>query len=164
MPESLFNKVYRSRKRLCHRCFPVNFAKLLRTPFLQYTSGGCSYYVTWISLSIGLISQTRIENIVTLINFYQSTILYHSKTQLAILNIHFAEINFCEPPNNCAIAKIYRHNVQSAIIILFAFTFLCYCRCALCLALVLAIQYSRSSPLEVFCRKFPKNSQSEDSL
>ena len=117
-----------------------------------------------ISLSIGLISQTRIENIVTLINFYQSTILYHSKTQLAILNIHFAEINFCEPPNNCAIAKIYRHNVQSAIIILFAFTFLCYCRCALCLALVLAIQYSRSSPLEVFCRKFPKNSQSEDSL
>ena len=24
-----------------HRCFPVNFAKLLRTPFLQNTSGGC---------------------------------------------------------------------------------------------------------------------------
>ena len=154
MPESLFNKVYRSRKRLCHRCFPVNFAKLLRTPFLQYTSGGCSYYVTWISLSIGLISQTRIENIVTSINFCQSTILYHSKTQLTILNIDFAEINFCEPPNDCAIAKIYRHNVQSAIIILFAFTFLCYCRCALCLALVLDIQYSRSSPQ--FPKKVPK--------
>ena len=26
---------------LRHRCFPVNFAKLLRTPFLQNTSGGC---------------------------------------------------------------------------------------------------------------------------
>ena len=25
--------------RLCHRCFPVNFAKFLRTPFLQNTSG-----------------------------------------------------------------------------------------------------------------------------
>ena len=23
------------KKRLCHRCFPVNFAKLLRTPFLK---------------------------------------------------------------------------------------------------------------------------------
>ena len=27
------------KKRLCHRCFPVNFAKFLRTPFLQNTSG-----------------------------------------------------------------------------------------------------------------------------
>ena len=27
------------KKRLCHRCFPVNFAKSLRTPFLQNTSG-----------------------------------------------------------------------------------------------------------------------------
>ena len=25
--------------RLCHRCFPVNFANFLRTPFLQNTSG-----------------------------------------------------------------------------------------------------------------------------
>ena len=29
------------KKRLWHRCFPVNFAKFLRTPFLQSTSGGC---------------------------------------------------------------------------------------------------------------------------
>ena len=28
------------KKKLWHRCFPVNFAKILRTPFLQYTSGG----------------------------------------------------------------------------------------------------------------------------
>ena len=27
------------RKRLWHRCFPLNFAKFLRTPFLQNTSG-----------------------------------------------------------------------------------------------------------------------------
>ena len=27
------------KKRLWHRCFPVNFAKLLKTPFLQNTSG-----------------------------------------------------------------------------------------------------------------------------
>ena len=29
------------KKGLWHRCFPVNFVKLLRTPFLQSTSGGC---------------------------------------------------------------------------------------------------------------------------
>ena len=40
-----FNKVARLRpvtllkKRLWHRCFPVNFAKFLRTPFLLNTSG-----------------------------------------------------------------------------------------------------------------------------
>ena len=40
-----FNKVaglrsaFLLRKRLWHRCFPVNFAKFLRTPFLQKTSG-----------------------------------------------------------------------------------------------------------------------------
>ena len=27
------------KKRLCQRCFPVNFAKFLRTPFSQNTSG-----------------------------------------------------------------------------------------------------------------------------
>ena len=31
------------KKRLQHRCFPVNIAKLLRTPFSQNTSGGCFY-------------------------------------------------------------------------------------------------------------------------
>ena len=29
------------KKRLWHRCFPVNFAKFLRTLFLQNTSSGC---------------------------------------------------------------------------------------------------------------------------
>ena len=31
------------KKRLWHSCFPVNFAKFLRTPFLQSTSGSCFY-------------------------------------------------------------------------------------------------------------------------
>ena len=35
------------KKSLWHRCFPVNFAKFLRTPFLQNTSGGCF----WINIS-----------------------------------------------------------------------------------------------------------------
>ena len=32
------------KKSLCHRCFPVNFAKLLRIPFLQNTSGRLLLY------------------------------------------------------------------------------------------------------------------------
>ena len=44
---SFFNKVAGLRpatllkKRLWHRCFAVNFAKFLRTPFLQNTYGDC---------------------------------------------------------------------------------------------------------------------------
>ena len=32
-------------KRLQHRCFPVNFVKLLRTPFLQSISGGVGVFL-----------------------------------------------------------------------------------------------------------------------
>ena len=43
------------KKRLQHSCFPVKFAKFLRTPFLQNTSSGCfcvirSTHVLWIKL------------------------------------------------------------------------------------------------------------------
>ena len=45
VPESFFNKIADLRpatllkKKLWHSCFPVNFAKFLRTHFLQNTSG-----------------------------------------------------------------------------------------------------------------------------
>ena len=48
MPESLFNKVASLspatllKKRLWHRCFPVNFSKFLRTPFYRTTLGAAS--------------------------------------------------------------------------------------------------------------------------
>ena len=32
------------KKRLWHTCFPANFVKFLRTPFLQSTSGGCFWF------------------------------------------------------------------------------------------------------------------------
>ena len=35
------------KKRLWHSCFPVNFAKFLRTPFLQNTSTGCFWKTSW---------------------------------------------------------------------------------------------------------------------
>ena len=34
------------KKRLWHRCFPVNFVKFLRTPFLQNTSGQLLQHLT----------------------------------------------------------------------------------------------------------------------
>ena len=46
-PSFYFNKVAGlrpatlSKKRLWHRCFPVNFAKFPGKPFLQNTSSGC---------------------------------------------------------------------------------------------------------------------------
>ena len=36
------------KKRLCHRCFPVNFAKFLRTPFLQKASGRLLLHIVMI--------------------------------------------------------------------------------------------------------------------
>ena len=35
----LCQNLFLSKEGLWHRCFPVNFAKFLRTPFLQNTSG-----------------------------------------------------------------------------------------------------------------------------
>ena len=43
------------KKRLWHRHFPVNFAKFLRTPFLQNTSGGCSSFYWTINFSLSSI-------------------------------------------------------------------------------------------------------------
>ena len=38
------------KKRLCHKCFPVNFAKFLRTPFLKNTSGRLLLFFQWVVL------------------------------------------------------------------------------------------------------------------
>ena len=58
---SLFSvklQTWRPAGRLQHRCFPMNIAKFLRTPFLQSTSGGCfckmmKFYkdICWLSFS-----------------------------------------------------------------------------------------------------------------
>ena len=51
MVGSIYNKVAGVKtcnfikKRLQHRCFPVNITKFLRAAFLQNTSGGCFCFV-----------------------------------------------------------------------------------------------------------------------
>ena len=44
------------KKRLWHRCFLLNFAKFLRTPFLWNTSGGCPSFHITINSSLSSIS------------------------------------------------------------------------------------------------------------
>ena len=48
------------KKRLCHRCFPANFAKFIRTPFLQKTSDSLLMKDPKIA-RIYLLSQTKIQ-------------------------------------------------------------------------------------------------------
>ena len=65
VPESILNKVADLRpatlfkKRLWHRCFPVNFAKFLRTPFLLNTSGGCFWNQSHLELDRAKQSQLK---------------------------------------------------------------------------------------------------------
>ena len=47
-------------KRLWHKCFPVNFAKLLRTPFLQSTSG--RLLLVFEEISIDMLSHHMVFN------------------------------------------------------------------------------------------------------
>ena len=52
------------KKRLWHRCFPVNFAKFLRTPFVQSTSGWL--LLVFILLRLGKTSKKQDCKLITL--------------------------------------------------------------------------------------------------
>ena len=60
------------KKGLWHRCFPVNFVKFLRTPFLQNTTGGC-FWIFWIFNPLSYIPGRREKNN---LNFYFRTSLW----------------------------------------------------------------------------------------
>ena len=49
------------KKRLWRWCFPANFSKFLRTPFLQNTSGGCFWIrdTRWVKKSSFYLSQSN---------------------------------------------------------------------------------------------------------
>ena len=56
------------KKRLWHRCFPVDFAKFLRTPFLQNTSGQLLLYVSILAELVPLLIFVGVL-FITLIDF-----------------------------------------------------------------------------------------------
>ena len=68
MPESLFLMKLQAeacsfiKKRLWHRCVPVNFAKFLRTPFLQNTSRRLLLIVLLSLLSQDVFEKNWIKN------------------------------------------------------------------------------------------------------
>ena len=67
MRESVFNKVAGLwpttllKKRLWHRCFPVNFAQFLRTPFLRNTAFDDCFWITIINIVI--VNDTHMEEL-----------------------------------------------------------------------------------------------------
>ena len=86
VPESLFNKVVGLRpatllKKKPHRCFPVNFAKFSRTPFLQNTSGRLLLYIDNTSENQKLLGRNSLNDF----NFYVPC--HSSETQIATTKI-----------------------------------------------------------------------------
>ena len=70
---SFFNKATGSDlqlywKKLMHNCFPVNFAKFLRTPLLWSNSGGCLCLI-WNEVHTFFISNVFFKSVTVLLNF-----------------------------------------------------------------------------------------------
>ena len=61
LPESTRARVYFLKKRLWHSCFPVNFAKFLRTSFLQNTSVRLLLYIENGAATLGIYYQQNQE-------------------------------------------------------------------------------------------------------
>ena len=102
VPESVFNKTACLRpatllkKRLCHRCFPVNFAKFSRTSFLQKTSGGCFCPLNNRNPTVGKLWWSEIYNNWSDDNFKEKLSEFHLPN--IRLGFHFqnmTSLNFC---------------------------------------------------------------------
>ena len=72
-----------------HRCFPVNFAKFLRTSFLQYTSGDCF----WI-LALHLPLHIRSTSDFNLVQVFNQDLLLPSLLKVTTVDPRFYEHGF----------------------------------------------------------------------
>ena len=85
------------KRRLWHRCFPVNVAKFLRIPFLQNTSCGCFW---WKSLNVinwlegNLLEENESQSLETIINNYSQ------KSAAFVHNIDITEVKSMLKGNN----------------------------------------------------------------
>ena len=94
----LFNKIAGLKKRPWNRCFPVNFAKFLRTPFLRNTSGLLLSYGCFLVFFLILRSGTEIYWDIVLLNICAGelpfTFPYHGRHLITsfsfIIHIHFS--------------------------------------------------------------------------
>ena len=93
-----FNKVGPAtllKKRLWHRCVPVNFAKFLRTPFLKKTSGQLLLYMNNLGkftlLFLQFYQSSSISYVEIVAHFFLSQIFVHYLTYLQkiLVNANF---------------------------------------------------------------------------
>ena len=76
------------KKRLWHRCFPVNFAKFLRTPFL-------TEYRWWLLLKLMLLINNSSINSPMLFIFETSRLVLLKKEEFELLNYYKSGICSC---------------------------------------------------------------------
>ena len=78
------------KKRLWYRCFPVNFAKFLRTPFLQNTSGRLLLYFAQEAAKLILIVENTLNLLFENDRLVQSlSIIYMTVLNTNKPNLHF---------------------------------------------------------------------------
>ena len=79
------------KKRLWHKCFPVNFAKFLRTPFLQNSSGRLLLKIGHTVLLIGVLKKNCSEQCC---KFYKKTHQPFCENIFRLIYIHSSSGQF----------------------------------------------------------------------
>ena len=128
------------KKRLWHRCFPVNFVKSLRTPFLQNTSWRLVLSTTWhtpwvLQISVFFHQTSEIFDIsrnkdIYCILIYESlkVVLIDKKVAIFMMSAKFATLGFLK---SCKVKvmmwfKLYCRCGQSFVILAFVWEKLSY--------------------------------------
>ena len=79
------------KKRLSHRCFPVNFGKFQRTPFLQNTSGRLLLDKQTVKLTgfmdVHVIAMCCLLSFQDMLNQNNSISIYHQNIQFLAITI-----------------------------------------------------------------------------
>ena len=92
------------KKRLWHRCFPVNFAKFLKTRFSQNTYGDC--FCTW------LLKYTSENNVTSFVKFWTGLHGLEVKVWYIVnLSLLFVVMFFSKllKPSKCRTSYIYTY-------------------------------------------------------
>ena len=105
---SLLTKPARNQ-RLWHRCFPVNFTKLLRTPFLQNTSGRLFLSKTWLALQFSIFLVSSFIEDLLFITFQQKNEIKEENTLMEFKYLLFYRVSICLP------SKISKEILQMVI-------------------------------------------------
>ena len=110
-----FNKVaglgpaFCLKKRIWHRCFPVNFVKFFRTPFLQTPFGDC-FFIKLFFLNARIEKQSQLQISNKLLNKELSNKMICGITRCVIVIVYGRKFVF----KKCS-TKLYiisRHNIS----------------------------------------------------